>query len=637
MRSDPLELSKVRVREGFWGRYTALARDVIIPYQWEVMNDRVKGVPPSGVMRNFRIAAGKAKGNFTGCRFQDSDFGKWIEAVAYRLSTHPDKQLERIADGIIDIVAAAQDKDGYLDTCFIIKDRDKRWKNLRDDHEMYVAGHMLEGAVAYFKATGKRKFLDVMIRNADLIARRFGPGRGQKRGYCGHPEIELALAKLHRLTGSERYLRLASFFVNERGTKPSFFEKERKARGEKRHWTDGLGMKYFQAHLPVRRQKQAVGHAVRAMYLYSGMADVAAEKGDKTLARALRTLWRNAVDRRMYVTGGVGATSHGEAFSYDYDLPNETAYAETCAAIGLVFWAHRMLRLEADGEYADVMERALYNGALSGVALDGKHFFYANPLASHPNPDKPGSKLRPGWYGCACCPPNLARLMTSLGEYIYGQSGRTLFVHLFADSEASFDVGPARVRIAQTTEYPRGERVKIAVEPDAACRFPLAVRIPGWCREPRLTLNGRSEPLAGMVRKGYAVIDRAWEPDDRVELALPMPVERVYANTGVREDVGSVALQRGPVVYCLEEADNGKRLNAIELPRNARLIVKPGRIGNMRVPFIHADAVRLTSEGAAALGTRKPADKKAKIVAVPYHLWANRGEGEMIVWVRERR
>ena len=333
MCSTPVGLRDVQVRSGFWARLAALARDVIIPYQWEVMNDRVKGVPPSGVVRNFRIAAGKSKGKFTGYRFQDSDLGKWLEAVAYRLMTHPDVKLERTADRVIDLVAGAQTEDGYLDTYYQINGIDKRWTNLRDDHEMYVAGHMLEGAIAYFEATGKRKFLDVMIRNIEHIAKRFGPRRGQQRGYPGHQELELALVKLYRLTGKQRFLDLAAFFINERAAKPSFYDREKKARGETSHWTDHLGMEYFQAHAPVREQKEAVGHAVRAMYMYCGMADVARETGDKGLVKQLKTLWRNTVDRRMYVTGAVGSTGDGEAFTYDYHLPNDTSYAETCASV----------------------------------------------------------------------------------------------------------------------------------------------------------------------------------------------------------------------------------------------------------------------------------------------------------------
>ncbi len=635
--SAPTELQNVKVEGGFWGRLTELARDVIIPYQWEVMNDRVKGVPPSGVVRNFRIVAGKAKGDFTGYRFQDSDLGKWLEAVAYSLISHPDAKLERTADRVIDLVAEAQAEDGYLDTYYQINGIDKRWTNVRDNHEMYVAGHMLEGAVAYFEATGKRKFLDVMIRVIEHIAKRFGPRRGQQRGYPGHQEIELALVKLYRLEGEQRYLDLASFFIDERATTPSFYDREKKARKETSHWTDPLGMEYFQAHSPVREQKEAVGHAVRAMYMYCGMADVARENGDKGLVKVLNTLWRNVVDRRMYVTGAVGSDGNGERFTYDYDLPNETSYAETCASIGLIFWAQRMLRIDVDGEYTDVMERALYNGALTGVSLDGKHFFYANPLASQPDPEKPGKKLRPGWYGCACCPPNLARLMTSLGSYIYGQSKQTLFVHLFANSDASFTVGKGTVALAQKTEYPWDETVSLTVTPDKERTFRLAIRIPGWCRKPALRVNGKRIALDTLVRKGYAIIDRTWAPGDRVELVLPMPAERVYMPTAVKADAGRVALQRGPVVYCLEEADNGKQINAVELPRDAALKVKKGRIGDLPVPLIHAGGVRLITPCPAGISTQPPKVKKTRLVAVPYHLWANRGEGEMQVWIREGR
>jgi DUF1680 family protein len=371
------------------------------------------------------------------------------------------------------------------------------------------------------------------------------------------------------------------------------------------------------------------------VYMYCGMADVAKETSDKGLVKVLKTLWRNTVDRRMYVTGAVGSTGDGEAFTHDYDLPNETAYAETCASIGLIFWAQRMLRIDADGEYTDVMERALYNGALTGVSLDGKHFFYANPLASQPNPAKPGKTLRPGWYGCACCPPNLARLMTSLGSYTYGQSKQTLFVHLFADSDATFTVGKGTVALAQKTDYPWDETVSITVNPDAPRKFRLAIRIPAWCRKPALKINGERIALDELVSKGYAMINRTWAPEDQVELVLPMPVERVYMSTAVKADVGRVALQRGPVVYCLEEADNGKQINAVELPRDAVLKVEPGRIGDVPVPLIHAEALRLSTPAPVGISTQAPQAKKVRLVAVPYHLWANRGEGEMQVWIRE--
>ena len=587
-------------------------------------------------MANFRIAAGRKKGDFTGYRFQDSDFGKWIEAVAYRLSTHPDPKLEREADRAIDLVADCQRKNGYLNTYFTITEPGQEWTDLCTMHELYVAGHLLEGAVAYYQATGKRKFLDVMIRNVQLIGRLFGRGKNQKRGYPGHQEIELALIKLYHVTGDPKHLELATYFIDERGRQPGYFDRERKARGEPPLRVDQLDPEYWQVHKPVREQTEAVGHAVRVMYMACGMADVARENNDRALVTTLRKLWRNVVDRRMYIIGGVGSIHDGEAFTYDYDLPNETSYAETCAAIGLVFWAQRMLSLEANGKYGDVMERALYNGVISGVSQDGRHFFYSNPLASFPHPRRPGSTLRPGWYGCACCPPNLARLLTSLGTYIYGEAPRTLFVHLYAESTGQFTVGKTAVELRQRTNYPWKEKIAIRVRPESPCRFKLAVRIPGWCRNPSMRINDERITLRSITRKGYAFIDRTWQKGDRVELTFPMPPERVYSRPEVRADAGRVALQRGPVVYCLEEFDNGPDLNRLALSRKSPLRVKLDSVGDICVPFIHARAAGLVSSSDAAFSTAAPmpgADRA--ITAIPYFLWANRGENEMLVWIRE--
>jgi DUF1680 family protein len=382
MRSHSVPLRNVKVNDAFWAPRIRRVRTVTLPYQWAVMNDRVPGAAKSSAVRNFKIAAGKAKGEFFGCVFQDSDVAKWIEAAAYSLTTRPDRKLEKTVDGMIDLIAAAQGPDGYLDTAFTVKDRKKRWTNLRDWHEMYIMGHMMEAAVAYWEATGKRKLLDVMCRAANHVGRKFGRGKGKKRGYPGHEEIELALVKLYRATGVRKYLDLASYFVDERGRRPHYFDIESKKRGDAR---PGRLYHYNQSHLPVRKQTDAIGHAVRAMYFYCAVADVAQETGDASLAAACKRLWKSTVERRMYVTGGVGSSAAaGEAFTSDYDLPNDAAYAETCAAIGLVFWAQRMLQLDTNSEYADVMERALYNGVLSGVSLDGRSFFYTNPLASHP-------------------------------------------------------------------------------------------------------------------------------------------------------------------------------------------------------------------------------------------------------------
>ena len=650
MKSEPIALANVEIAGGFWDHFGQLARDVILPYQWDVMNDRVKGVPKSGVINNFKLAgkkkAGQAKkaDKFHGMRFQDSDLGKWLEAVAYRLITHPDAKLEKTVDKVIDLVEAAQLDDGYLDTYYMLGDIDNRWTNVRDNHEMYVAGHMLEGAIAYFDATGKRKFLDVMIRNVEHIAKRFGKKKGQLPGYPGHQELELALVKLYRNTGEQKYLDLAKYFIDERGQAPSYFDVEKKARNETKHWVDSAGgLEYFQGHEPVRKQDVAVGHAVRCMYMAIGATDVAKETKDKGLYKSMKTLWRNVVDTQMYIIGGVGSTGHGEAFSYDYDLPNETSYAETCAAIALAIWAQRMQSIEVDGEYGDVMERALYNNIIAGVSRDGKHFFYANPLASVPHPRKPGDAIRPGWYECACCPPNLARIVTSLGSYAYGQSAprdKTLFVHLFAGSKANFQVAGTEVTLTQKTEYPWRDTVKMTVSPAVATKFQLAIRMPAWCKAPKVSVNGKAVSLAKIVKKGYAYIDREWKKGDRVEVKLPMPAERVYSHPSVRADVGRVALQRGPVVYCLEQADNDDALHAVALPRDAKLTIRREELDGIcdkgeAIPVIQATGERLTSADGAGLTAKAPKGKKVKLKAVPYYLWANRGEGEMLVWMRE--
>ena len=640
MKSRPVPLEKVSVEGGFWGPLTKLAREVIIPHQWETLNDRVPGAAKSGAVRNFRVAAGRGKGDFFGCVFQDSDVGKWLEAAAYSLAAHPDKKLEKTADGMIDLIAEAQDKNGYLDTAFTIKDRGKRWTNLRDWHEMYIAGHLIEGAVAYYHTTGKRKFMDVMARMADHIAKLFGPGKGQKRGYPGHEEIELALVKLYRATGRKKYLDLSRYFIDERGRKPHYFEIEAKAHGQKPRTGWGEPWWYNQSHLPVRKQRDAVGHAVRAMYLYSAMADVALETGDRELAAACRRLWKSTTRRRMYVIGGIGSSaSTGEAFTIDYELPNEIAYTETCAAIGLVFWAQRMLALDADADYADVMELALYNNVLSGVSQDGRYFFYSNPLASYPGSGIDGRRAtrRSAWLGCACCPPNLARLLASLGAYVYSQSNRELFVHLFVEGAAEVDLAGRKVLIQQKTDYPWKGKVRITVRPEVPGEFTLSVRIAGWCRAAKLKVNGRAVPLGRIVRKGYARIRRAWKRGDTVELDLPMPVERVYARPGVRQAAGLVALKRGPVVYCLEEADNGSDLAAVVLPKSAALRVRTDRGLFGGVPVITGRARRQvkTDWKEDLYRTSAAAARPAAIKAIPYFLWANRAEGEMLVWIRE--
>jgi len=637
-RLEPVSFTKVKMEDAFWAPRQEVNRTVTIRVAYERSE------------RTGRIDAWKLNwkpGDPDPPHiFWDSDVAKWLEAVGYSLATHPDAGLEALADAVIDDVEAAQGEDGYLNIHFTVVEPEKRWTNLRDWHELYCAGHLMEEAVAYYEGTGKRKLLDVLCRYADYIGQVFGRGEGQKRGYPGHEEIELALVKLYRAAGEKRYLSLASYFVDERGQQPHYYDVEAEGRGECLESYRHGRYDYNQSHLPVREQTAAEGHAVRAMYLYSGMADVAAETGDETLVEACKALWRNVTQRRIYVTGGIGSSSHGERFTYDYDLPNEIAYAETCAAIGLVLWAHRMLQLEGDAEYADVMERAMYNGMLSGVSLDGRRFFYGNPLKVNPQrhlrrPDlfrQPAvSSRRQEWFGCACCPPNVLRTLASLGQYVYSQADSEAYVHLYVQGWGELNVGGKKVVLEQKTRYPWDGRVKIAVQPEAETTFALALRIPGWCRKATLQVNGKQMDLDTLMDKGYAKIERVWKPGDAVSLDLAMPIEYIEAHPAVREDAGRVTLQRGPLVYCLEEVDNGSNLPDLALPRDASLQAEYDESLLGGVVAITGEARRRELSGWEGKLYR-PARSTTRAVpfkAIPYYAWANRAPGEMLVWIRE--
>lgn len=643
------ELHKVEIDDGFWSDYCTLVREAVIPYQWEAFNDRIEGAEPSHAIENFKIAAGEAGGKFKGMIAQDSDLAKWIEAVGYSLESHPDEKLEALADGAIDLIAKAQQPDGYLNTYFTVKEPDKRWTDLFECHELYCAGHMLEAAVAYYKGTGKRKLLDVMCRYMDYIGTVFGEEPGKRRGYPGHEEIELALLKLYRVTGEEKYLKLSRYFVLERGKKPYYFDEEWEKRGKTNFWGPQLwgpsseapsaGSTYNQYHLPAYEQDTAEGHAVRAVYFYTAMADLAGETGDEKLLGACRAIWKNIVTKRMYVTGGIGSTSIGEAFTFDYDLPNDTVYSETCASIGLIFFASRMLQIERKGEYADVIERALYNVVLASMSRDGHRFFYVNPLevwpeASEKNPTRRHVKpVRQPWFGCACCPPNLARLLASLGRYVYGSDDRSVWCHLYIGGSASFETAGG-VTLRQQTDYPWGNRVQISVGCTSGAEFTLALRIPGWCRRAAVTVDG--SPVTEKACGGYLKLQRVWHGGEQVELVFDMPVEAVEANPQVRADAGKVALTRGPLVYCLEEADNGANLSAIRLLEGAAPAVEadtalPGGAVAIRVP-----GMRRQSTGWDDALYRPLSKEETPVIvkAIPYCLWGNRAPGEMQVWTR---
>lgn len=649
-RSERVALNRVNIRDEFWSYYIRLVKDVVVPYQWEALNDRVEGAEPSGAVRNFQIAAGQVQGEYYGLVFQDSDLAKWLEAAAYILEADPNPELAAIADGLIDTMALAQREDGYLNTYYILKEPGKRWTNLTECHELYCAGHLIEAGVAYYRATGKRKLLDVVIKFADYIDSVFGREPGKLPGYDGHQEIELALVKLYEVTGQERYLRLSQYFLEQRGQKPSFFEEELKRRGGQTHWAghaDHVDLTYHQAHLPVREQETAVGHAVRLLYMLTGMADVAALTGDESMLAACRKLWDNIVGKQMYITGGVGSMPQGEAFSFDYDLPNDTVYSETCASIGLIFFAQRMLRISPDSRYANVMERALYNTVVGGMARDGKHFFYVNPLEVDPKACGGANHkfdhiktVRQEWFGCACCPPNIARLLASLGEYIYTVQGDTVYTHLYIGGEAELQTSGGKVKLTQTTNYPWGGNVRFEVQPEGEGRFTLALRLPDWCPEASLQVNGEVVELEGaLLQDGYIRLARQWCAGDVVELKLAMPVTRMYSHPLVRGNAGKVALQRGPLVYCLEQADNGANLHELVLPREAELHAEYEAELLGGIVTVRTEAVRITGpdwDGGLYSASPRLTEQPAALKFIPYYAWANRGEGEMMVWVRER-
>lgn len=623
---------RIRFTEGFWAERVDRNRTTTIP---AVLHQLQKTGHIDALKLEWR-PGDPQKPHI----FWDSDLAKWMEAAAYSLADHPDPDLEAQMDIIIDLMEKAQQPDGYLNTHYIVVEPEKRWTNLRDTHELYCAGHLIEAAVAYDQATGKDKFLRIMRRYADYIAQVFGPGEGQIRGYDGHQEVELALFKLYRHTGDERYLRLSQFFIDERGRQPHFYDQEAVARGEDPAKFWARTYEYNQSHKPVREQDKAVGHSVRAVYMYSAMADLALETGDEGLHTALSKLWDNVVNQRMYVTGALGSTRYNEGWTWDYDLPNDTAYAETCAAIGLFLWAHRMLLLDLDSRYSDVMERVLYNGLLSSTNEKGDRFFYVNPLEVDRRGEEEKQRWhlftqhRREWYDCACCPPNIARVMASLGGYFYSQGQGDLIVHHYGGSTAELQVDGQPVKLTQETNYPWDGQIKIQIEPQQPAEFTLRLRLPGWCQSASLAVNGQEAVLE--VEKGYARLRRSWQPGDVVALNLAMPVVRVRSNAQVSEDAGKVALARGPVVYCIESADNGSNLAALCLPRQNELHAEyqPGLLGGVVV--IRSNALREAAlEPAALYTTAEPVREETTLTAIPYYAWDNRAEGEMRVWIRE--
>ena len=625
------DFAQVKLEDEFWAPRIKINRTATIPYLFKLDEE-------TGRTNNFRIAAGLVKGKHTGKRYNDSDVFKAMEAAACSLRTNPDPELRKKLDELVVLVGKAQEPDGYLYTTRTIDPGNpapgagaERWSNLRVSHELYNVGHMYEAAVAHYVTTGERSFLDIALKNADLLVRTFGPGK--RRGIPGHQEIEIGLSKLYRVTGNKMYLDLARFFLDERGH----------YHGGETYPADSPFViynseEYLQNHKPVLEQTEAVGHAVRATYMYSGMADVSALGGRPEYAAAAGRLWENVVGKKLYITGGIGSTGEYEAFGADYELPNAQAYAETCASIGNVLWNQRLFELHGDARYIDILERILYNGLLSGVSLGGDRFFYQNPLESA------GKYERSAWFEVACCPANIARFLPTLPGYIYAAGADGLYINLFVSGTAKVELPGRTVDLIQETKYPWEGTVKILVNTRPGGEFTIRLRIPGWARnEPlptdlyrfldrneqpvRLWVNRK--PVDVKVEKGYALLRRKWRSNDLIELILPMPSRRVVAHDLVKEDAGKVVLQRGPIVFCAEGIDNGGRVLNLVLPDDAKLEhwFRPDLLGGVAIITANALAVGVKADG------KTPDHSRHRLMAVPYFAWANRGPNEMTVWL----
>jgi DUF1680 family protein len=623
---NPIPFTQVKFTDNFWAPRIEVNRKATIPYIFKKLEE-------TGRISAFDLNFTRPVPSPIVLIFGDSDPAKWIEAASYSLATHPDPDLEGMVDYVANKIIGAQQPDGYLNTHFIVTQPEMRWKNLRDWHEMYCAGHLMEGAVAHFEATGQRKLLDALCRYADHIDATFGAEPGKKRGYPGHPEIELALVRLYQATGNQRYLELSKYFVDERGQQPHYYDIEAKERGDdpKKFWARTYD--YCQAEIPVREQEKVVGHAVRAMYLFSAVADLAGEYEDNSLLVTSERLWNNLVNRRMYLTGGIGPSRYNEGFTDDYDLPDETAYAETCATIGLVMWNHRLLQFNGDHKYADIMELGLYNGFLSGVSLEGTHFLYENPLSTN------GERHRQEWFECPCCPPNVARNLASAGKYFYSTAEDQVWVHLFAGNEATMKIGEQEIKIKQTTQYPWDGAVKLEVETDQPVSFTLHIRVPGWCKSYQVAVNGKQQS-AQPDETGYLAITQEWKTGDSVTYLMDMPIETVWSNPAVRQLEGRVALKRGPIVYCLESVDHPARpldrisIHPADINDQFKVEFRSDLLGGVPVICGTGKVIEANEWGETLYRNEPPTEQEISLTAVPYCVWDNREPGEMRVWLR---
>lgn len=632
--TNHLTCNEIKIDDPFWNKVIGTVRENMIPYQYLALQDKIESAEKSYCIENFKKAAeivrqlknGQVPQTypvdkwhydesdtddkaFHGWVFQDSDVYKWIEAVGYSLINHPDNELEDKAKQYIDLICSAQLENGYLDTLYIINDRSKIFTNLKDHHELYCFGHMALGAISFYNATGDRKLLDAACRFADLICETFGKNKNE--GYPGHELAEKALIKLYEVTGCGRYLDTAMFFIDQRGQKPFYFDRERGVE------TSGEDYRYNQAHMPVREQKEATGHAVRGVYLYSAMAEAAKIRNEESLYQSCKNIWENITEKKLYITGGIGANADGESFSFDYDLPNDLAYAETCASVGLIAFARDMSEIEINSKYNDVSEQALYNTVLSGMASDGKSFFYVNPLETDPVACECDSRkrhvkpVRQKWFSCACRPPNIAKIFSSLNEYICTQNDSTLFINQYIGCDINSQMADIKI----ISDYTNSGKISLNI--NVKKPFTLGLRIPSWCND--FSISGNYKESGGYA---YIQIDS----DCKIDIAFDIKIRLIKCSNLVRDNIGKVAVTRGPIVYCMEEADNGKNLHLLRLSDNSALKYQDG--------FILADGKRERPEQELYSDYTESKYDNCKIKFIPYYQWANRGSNEMSVYIR---
>jgi uncharacterized protein len=630
---QPLDQTRVSITEGFWRGKQQQVGEVTLFHVFDQMKHQGQ---LAALRLDQRMHRGRQESNswyWGGSIFWDSDVAKWLEAASAYLQHHTDKKVEALVDGTIQLLADAQQSDGYLNSHILTWRPRHRFKNLRDLHELYCAGHLIEAGVVHQQATGKQTLLNIVTRLADYLVTIFGREFGQLPGYCGHPEIELALIRLYRLTGEERYLNLSRYFVEQRGAKPHYFDHEAVERMDAVPFRPNHPISpyaYMQAHEPLRQQHEVVGHAVRAMYLYSAAADLAYELKDDQLAEICKGLWQDLCRSKLYLTGGLGSAAENEGFTKDYDLPNLESYAETCAAIGLVLWAHRMVHIDLDSRYTDLMERSLYNGVLAGLGMDGKSFFYHNPLASD------GSHHRVAWpWWCPCCPANLSRLILSLSGYLYSSGPNAIAVHHYISSEARFSVDGQEARLSAKSSFPFDGAASFRFEETPRTPFEVVLRIPGWASDHHFAVNGKE--VVPSIVNGYAALSRVWSHGDEITVHFQMAVQAHYSHYEVSGNRGRVAISRGPLIYCAEEADNGNNLDRIAINPEVAAEIRQetyelGEIVSLSIPGSKEE-----QKDDSLYSLSVPATRPCTIKMIPYYLWDNHAPGEMLVWLRRGR